>query len=93
MAQPIDASRPRLARGCRLRITNNDNDAVVLFPEGALRLEGPGRQILEHCDGQRTFQEIVGTLQALYIGAGHAQVREDTASFLDQLQQQRIVDY
>jgi pyrroloquinoline quinone biosynthesis protein D len=91
MAQPIDANQPRLAPGCRLHI--NNDDAVVLFPEGALRLEGPSRQILEHCDGQRTFQEIVGALQALYMGAGQTQIREDVASFLEQLKQQRIVDY
>jgi pyrroloquinoline quinone biosynthesis protein D len=91
MAQPIDASRPRLAPGCRLH--SNNNDAVMLFPEGALRLEGPSQQILEHCDGQRTFQEIVGALQALYVGAGQTQIREDIASFLEQMKQERIVDY
>jgi pyrroloquinoline quinone biosynthesis protein D len=92
MAQLIDASRPRLAPGCRLRISNN-NDAVMLFPEGALRLEGPSQQILEYCDGQRTFQEIVGALQALYIGADQKQIREEIASFLEQMKQERIVDY
>jgi pyrroloquinoline quinone biosynthesis protein D len=93
MAQPIDASRPRLASGCRLHINNNNNEAVMLFPEGALRLEGPSQLILEQCDGQRTFQEILGALQALYIGAGQTQMRKDVAGFLEQLQQQRIVDY
>jgi pyrroloquinoline quinone biosynthesis protein D len=91
MAQPIDASRPRLAPGCRLH--TNNNDAVMLFPEGALRLEGPSQKILEHCDGQRTFQEIVGALQALYIGADQKQIREEIASFLEQMKQERIVDY
>jgi pyrroloquinoline quinone biosynthesis protein D len=91
MPQLIDASRPRLAPGCRLHI--NSDSAIMLFPEGALRLEGPGRQILEHCDGQRTFDEIVRALQLLYMGSGETQIREDTAGFLEQLQQQRIVDY
>jgi len=91
MAHLIDASRPRLAPGCRLHI--NRDDAVMLFPEGALRLEGPSQQILEHCDGQRTLQEIVEALHALFIGSGQTQIRDDVVGFLEQLQQQRIVDY
>lgn len=91
MAQPDAASRPRLASGCRWG--NSDNDAIVLFPEGAIRVEDPGRQILQQCDGTRSFQEIVKALQALYSGPGAEQIWEDAAVFLEQLKQQRIVDY
>lgn len=91
MSQPTDASRPRLASGCRFGMS--DNDAVVLFPEGAIRVQGPGRKILERCDGQHSFQEIVEALEALYTGAPGEQIREDVAGFLEQLKQQRIVDY
>ena len=91
MAQPDEASRPRLAPGCRW--AGGDTEAIVLFPEGAIRLEGSARDILQHCDGQRSFTEIVKALQALYGAAGAEQIREDAAGFLEQLQQQRIVDY
>jgi pyrroloquinoline quinone biosynthesis protein D len=91
MAQPIDKSRPRLASGCRWGISADE--AVILFPEGAIRLEGPSREILEWCDGERTFQEIVQALQLVYTSAGSTQIREDIGDFLEQLKQQRIVDY
>ena len=91
MARPTDASQPRLASGCRLGAS--DNDAVVLFPEGVIQVQGPGRHILEHCDGKRSLGEIVEALEALYSGAAAGQVREDVAAFLEELQQQRIVDY
>ena len=32
------------------------------FPEGMIRVQGTGQDILELCDGQRTVQEIVATL-------------------------------
>jgi pyrroloquinoline quinone biosynthesis protein D len=91
MSQPTDASRPRLASGCRFG--SSDNDAVVLFPEGAIRVQGPGRKILEQCDGQHSFQQIVAALQVLYTGASAEQIREDVAGFLEELRHQRIVDY
>jgi pyrroloquinoline quinone biosynthesis protein D len=91
MAQPDSASRPRLASGCRWG--SSDGDAVVLFPEGAIRLQGPGLQILEQCDGSRSFQEIVKVLQGLYSGPGMEQIWDDVAAFLEELKQQRIVDY
>ena len=61
MAPPSDASQPRLAAGCRWGGT--EEDRVILFPEGAIKLQGTGRQVLERCDGTRTFGEIIGELQ------------------------------
>ena len=61
MAPPSDTSQPRLAAGCRWGGT--EEDRVILFPEGAIKLQGTGRQVLERCDGQRTFGEIIAELQ------------------------------
>lgn len=91
MALPSDASQPRLAAGCRWGGT--EEDRVILFPEGAIKLQGPGRQILEHCDGQRTFGEIISELQKQFILADPAKIRADISLFLEQLQRKRIVDY
>jgi len=39
-------------------ITNaKDDSQLVLIPEGVLRLVGPGRKIVERCDGQRTVDD------------------------------------
>ena len=91
MAPPSDTSQPRLAAGCRWGGT--EEDRVVLFPEGAIKLQGTGRQILERCDGQRTFGEIISGLQKEFGMADPEKIRADIGMFLEQLQRKRIVDY
>jgi pyrroloquinoline quinone biosynthesis protein D len=91
MPPPLDSSLPRLAAGCRWGGT--EEDRVILFPEGAIKLQSTGRQVLERCDGQRTFGEIIAELQKQYGTADPAKIREDISKFLEQLQHKRIVDY
>jgi len=91
MPPPADSSQPRLAAGCRWGGT--EEERVVLFPEGAIKLQGTGRQVLERCDGQRTFGEIITELQKQFDTADPAKIRDDISVFLEQLQRKRIVDY
>jgi pyrroloquinoline quinone biosynthesis protein D len=91
MAPPTDASQPRLATGCRWGGT--EDDRMVLFPEGAIKLQGTGRQVLERCDGQRTFGEIIAELEKEFEKTEPAKIRADISTFLEQLQRKRIVDY
>jgi pyrroloquinoline quinone biosynthesis protein D len=65
---------------------------MLLFPEGAIRLQGTGREILERCDGQRTVEQIVDELKRVYSAGDPARIREEVGKFLQQLQQKRIVD-
>jgi pyrroloquinoline quinone biosynthesis protein D len=91
MPPPEDSSQPRLAAGCRWG--GSEQDRVILFPEGAIKLQGTGRQVLERCDGKRTFGEIITELQAQFDKADPAKIRADITQFLEQLQRKRIVDY
>jgi pyrroloquinoline quinone biosynthesis protein D len=91
MAPPTDASQPRLATGCRWGGT--EENRMVLFPEGAIKLQGTGRQVLERCDGQRTFGEIIAELEKEFEKTEPAKIRADISTFLEQLQCKRIVDY
>ena len=91
MPPPLDASQPRLATGCRWGGT--EEDRMILFPEGAIKLAGTGRQVLERCDGQRTFGEIITELQAEFGKTDPEKIRADISLFLEQLQKKRIVDY
>src|ERR1700736_4524586 len=50
MALPENISCPRLAAGCRWAEANGA-ERMLLCPEGAIRLQGTGREILERCDG------------------------------------------
>jgi pyrroloquinoline quinone biosynthesis protein D len=88
---PSDSSQPRFAAGCRWGTAGDER--VVLFPEGMIRVQGTGQNILELCDGQRTVQEIATALSEKFTAADPAKIREDVASFLEALQQKRIVDY
>jgi len=66
---------------------------MLLYPEGAIRLQGAGREILERCDGQRTMQQIVEELQAVFSAGDPAKIEAEVASFLERLRQKRIVDF
>ena len=91
---PDDSSQPRLAAGCRWGAESKaGEERVILFPEGAIKLQGTGRQILERCDGQRTFAQIIAELQAEFSVADPAKIRSDISQFLEQLRHKRIVDY
>ena len=96
MPPPLDSSQPRLAAGCRWGPTNKsgaEENRMILFPEGAIKLQGTGRKVLERCDGQRTFAEIITELQQEFGTADPEKIRSDISIFLEQLQKKRIVDY
>ncbi len=84
MAPPTDESTPRLATGCRWGGT--EENRMILFPEGAIKLQGTGRQVLERCDGQRTFGEIIAELEKEFEKTDPAKIRADISTFLEQLQ-------
>jgi pyrroloquinoline quinone biosynthesis protein D len=91
VAELTDASIPRLATGCRWGGTTEA--PVVLFPEGAIKVEGTGRAILELCAGQLSLAEIIGKLEQQFILAPPGKVRADVVSFIEQLHTKRIIDY
>lgn len=96
MAAPTDSSQPRLAAGCRWGLDDKSGtgeNRVILFPEGAIKLQGTGRLVLERCDGQRTFGEIIAELQKEFGSTDPEKIRSDIGIFLEQLQRKRIVDY
>jgi pyrroloquinoline quinone biosynthesis protein D len=85
-----DDSKPVLAPGCRW--SDNQEQSMLLVPEGAIKVQGTGLTILGLCDGQRTFSEILAELERQYSGADPKQIREDAAHFLEQLQERRVVN-
>ena len=96
MGVPTDASQPRLATGCRWGPTaqsGKEETRMILIPEGAIKLQGTGKLVLERCDGQRTFGEIIADLQKEFGKTDPEKIRADISLFLEQLQKKRIVDY
>jgi pyrroloquinoline quinone biosynthesis protein D len=66
---------------------------MLMFPEGALRLQGTGREIVERCDGQRSVQQIIDELQAQYKSGDGGRIEQEVSNFLETLHQKRIVDF
>ncbi len=88
MSRPAENSIPQLAPGCRLSPAQD----VLLVPEGAIRLQGPARRILECCDGRRSFREICAVLEQQYAGKA-VRIADETAAFLERLHARRVVNF
>ena len=86
-----DSSQTRLATGCRW--TGEGSNRTLVYPEGALRLQETAMAILERCDGQRTFQQIVEELVNAYNASDPGKIRQDASVFLERLRQKRLVDF
>ena len=84
------SSQPRLAVGCRIR---EGEDGTLLVPEGVLRLKGTAIDVLRLCDGQRTYAEILLEMQGRYQSADAQQMEREIESFLNRLQQRRVIDF
>lgn len=95
MTEPItqieDASRPRLAAGCRW--AGEGENRMLVFPEGVLRLQSTARAILERCDGERTFEQVLRELGAAYSASDPVKIRQDAVAFLERLRRKRLVDF
>ena len=78
---------PRLAPGCRLHPT----EAVMLIPEGTLKLQGPAREILAQLDGKQSVAAIVDELLKQYEGVDRDDIQQDVLSLLDRMEQRGVV--
>jgi pyrroloquinoline quinone biosynthesis protein D len=81
-------TRPRLVTGARLQYDDVREEHVLLVPEGAVRLNSTAAEVLELCDGERSLDEIVGTISARYQGAD---LRDDVQGLVDGLTQRGLV--
>ena len=90
-SRPMSA-RPTLRPGCRLSPASNP-ESLLLIPEGALRLHGPGRHILELCDGQRTLSEIVDKLCCVFPTAEASRIAAEAIQFLERLEGKGAVEF
>ena len=81
-------TRPSLVTGARLRYDDVREEHLLLVPEGAVRLNATAAEVLELCDGERSFDEIVDVLGTRY---GGADVRGDVQELVDAFAQRGLV--
>ena len=86
------SARPALRPGCRLSPATNP-ESLLLIPEGALRLHGPGRHILELCDGKRTLSEIVDQLCRQFPAADAERIANEMVPFLERLEAKGAIEF
>ena len=73
-------TNPRLVTGARLLYDEVRREHVLLIPEGVVRLNRTAAEVLELCDGERSFDDIVGALSARY---DSFDVRDDVRGLVD----------
>lgn len=92
MKQPTFTDTPVLKPGCRLSPASNP-ESLLLIPEGALRLRGPGRRILELCDGHRTLGEVIQQLQTEFAAPESSRIADEVRNYLAGLQEKGAVEF
>jgi len=92
VSRPAPHMVPRLAPGCRVA-DNPGQPALLLVPEGALKLTGSSLSIVNRIDGVRTFAQIVEQLQAEFAGMDPTAIEEQTAAFLEKLNARSVVRF
>ena len=81
-------NRPRLVPGARLQYDEVREEHVLLVPEGVVVLNPTAAAVLELCDGERSIEEIVGTLSARYRGTD---LRDDVQGLVDGMTERGLV--
>ncbi len=70
---------PRLGHGFRFQWEPAQECYVLLYPEGMIKLNQSGGEILARCDGLRNIAAIVADLEAAFSSSG---LRGDVEAFL-----------
>lgn len=81
-------SSPCLASGVRLFWDEVRQQHFLLFPEGAIKLNGTALAILERCDRHHTISEIIAELTAQF----DQMVESDVYQFVDRISQRGLLN-
>ena len=69
-----------IAHGFRFQWEEAQNAHVLLYPEGMVNLSESASAILSRCDGVRTLEDIVSSLEEAFPGAD---LESDVVEFLE----------
>jgi pyrroloquinoline quinone biosynthesis protein D len=62
--------KPALSRVFRMQWEEAQNNYVLLYPEGMVKLNQSAAEILKRCDGQRSVPSIVDELEHAFGASG-----------------------
>ncbi|MEJ8850578.1 pyrroloquinoline quinone biosynthesis peptide chaperone PqqD [Variovorax rhizosphaerae] len=86
MNSPTADSLPRVGPGFRLQWEPAQNAHVLLYPEGMVKLNQSGGEIMKRCDGERTIAAIVSELETAFSMQG---LDKDVLAFIEMAGKQR----
>lgn len=81
---------PAFARGVRLR-KESDGSALLLVPEGIVRLNGAAAATLLLVDGSRNVAQIVAALAAARYDADPARIDADVRDLLARMRDRHLL--
>jgi pyrroloquinoline quinone biosynthesis protein D len=86
MTPPGIDTRPRVGTGFRLQWEPAQNSHVLLYPEGMVKLNESGGEIMKRCDGERSVAVIVSELEQAFSAEG---LGKDVLAFIAMAGKQR----
>jgi pyrroloquinoline quinone biosynthesis protein D len=78
-------ARPRVAGHFRLQWEEVQKAWVLLYPEGMVKLNGSGGEIMQRLDGEKTVQTLIDELERAFDTTG---LMQDVLDFLAMAQKQ-----
>jgi pyrroloquinoline quinone biosynthesis protein D len=81
--------RPAFERGVRLRV-EDDGSAMLLVPEGAIKLNASAAAALGLVNGERTLDEIIAQICARF-DVADARARADVTALFERLRVRRML--
>jgi pyrroloquinoline quinone biosynthesis protein D len=90
--ESLDSRVPRLAVGCRVRTLSAD-EAMLLVPEGALRLKGAASEIISLIDGHRSVDAITVLLQQRHVSSEASRIAVEVKQFIEKLHTRSVLLY
>jgi len=87
-----DSRVPRLTIGCRVRTLSAD-EAMLLVPEGALRLKGAASEIIALIDGHRSVDTIASLLQERHASGDSLRIATEVKQFIEKLHARSVLLY
>lgn len=85
-------SRPRLARGVRLRMDRITGKTLLLRPEQGFELQGSAIEIVKLCTGGLTVDEIVDKLVATHLDVARPRIADDVHRLLSDLHKRGLIE-
>ena len=86
VATPSLETRPRIGAGFRLQWEPVQNCHVLLYPEGMVKLNQSGGEIMKRCDGARSVAAIAEELEQAFSAPD---LGGDVIAFVEMARQQR----